>query len=584
MPAPAAVQSWISADDLSNYLNKETLVDWLEMYGEANGYVRDIYYPGYREDLDWVGFLRAKKKEFLQAILRCFEAKGIEYAFVGVGNSNLPYEPGVDPERDMRASETKRLMELGVPVIVKGLLVDSENRLHGSPDLLVRADHLNRLVDEPTVPAGEESGHYRIVCVTFAGLDLTGKGLLSGETDKKVQLQLLNRLLGQTQGFEAPAAYLLGRTVTQDEERTKGCLERLAKVPLPDAKLQVELDNAIDWRRRLAERGATWKAEPASVPELRPNMKKHHDYPWAKAKKEIAHRLKDPTCLWQVGADARDRALAEGVQSYDHAGATAATFYASASRIPILNMLLQTIQNPDGPTVLPMTISYDAGAWRQSPGCEFFVDFETVNNLDDDFSKMPDRGGQDLIFMVGCLHFEGGEPRFECFVVDAFTIEAEGRMLQDWFDYLASVGSTLGVAEPKVFHWSRAEDVSLIRAVESAIKRHPEKGWVRPNFYDFLENVVRKEPVVFKGSFAFGLKGIARALHANGCIRTLWQDSPVTDGQAAMLAGWRAAAESRASGSPLREHPLMREIEAYNEVDCMAMYEVIDYLRREHCA
>ena len=46
---------WVSATKLRGYLLKNTLGDWLELYGEANGFRRDDTRPeGYDERLDFL--------------------------------------------------------------------------------------------------------------------------------------------------------------------------------------------------------------------------------------------------------------------------------------------------------------------------------------------------------------------------------------------------------------------------------------------------------------------------------------------------------------------------------------------------
>ena len=72
---------------------------------------------------------------------------------------------------------------------------------------------------------------------------------------------------------------------------------------------------------------------------------------------------------------------------------------------------------------------------------------------------------------------------------------------------------------PNVFHWSHAEASTLETAFNSAVNRHPEKTWASPHWYDLLNRVVKKEPVVVRGALNFGLKSVARALHSHGLDR-----------------------------------------------------------------
>jgi hypothetical protein len=61
---------WISASSSRNYLLRNPLVDWLERYGEAGGFVSDTDLPGYDERLQFVPFIMRKGNEFEAAIVR----------------------------------------------------------------------------------------------------------------------------------------------------------------------------------------------------------------------------------------------------------------------------------------------------------------------------------------------------------------------------------------------------------------------------------------------------------------------------------------------------------------------------------
>ena len=84
-----------------------------------------------------------------------------------------------------------------------------------------------------------------------------------------------------------------------------------------------------------------------------------------------------------------------------------------------------------------------------------------------------------------------------------------------------------------------------------------------------------------RGAHAFGLKAVAQALNSHGLIGTKWESGP-TDGLGAMVGAWKCAAECRIRHLPLDQHPLMLEIQKYNEVDCKVMMEILYYLRAHH--
>ncbi len=95
------------------------------------------------------------------------------------------------------------------------------------------------------------------------------------------------------------------------------------------------------------------------------------------------------------------------------------------------------------------------------------------------------------------------------------------------------------------------------------------------------ECAARDDPVVVRGSHGFGLKPITKAMHALGLVETVWGDGP-TDGLGAMVGAWWCAHEAERRGCTLLDLELMQQIRAYNEVDCEAMTQIVEFLRSRH--
>ena len=194
----------------------------------------------------------------------------------------------------------------------------------------------------------------------------------------------------------------------------------------------------------------------------------------------------------------------------------------------------------------PAHVAAACSQWHDTPPLEFFVDFETVNDLDDDFSRIPRKGGQPLIFMIGCGHIENGDWRFECFIADRLSEPEEATAIAGWVDHMACTQARLAPqTDPKVIHWSSAEQSNLETAYNSAVARHPQRSssWTAPNWFDLLKTVARAEPVVVKGAFGFGLKEMTNAMHNAGLIPTQWADGPA-DGRGAMVGAWSCQQKS----------------------------------------
>ncbi len=588
--ADAEWREWVSAGRTRCWCLRDPILDWLEAHGEAKGFVRDDRVPGYDRDTDIGPFLMEKGQAFEAAVV----------THLGGRADVVRIADGPGDIRSLEAAErTFEAMRSGAPVIHQGVLRDAENRVFGAPDLLVRSDVLKSLFphaladDEAREAAPDLAGarwHYRVVDIKFTTLHLLAKGDLSTGGSMPaycVQVALYNRALGRLQGTMAPVAYLLGRGWEQtkggEKLRVDNCMDRLGEVWA--AVHFGQADEACEWIRRVRREGAGWQVTPdPSVGELRPNMSNIEDGPWHKAKRQIATEQGELTQVWQVGCAKRDAANAAGILRWTDPRATPGALGVKGPKTsPTLAAVLEVNRSADGPPVRPARIEAERDAWHPVPRLEFCVDFETVSDLDDNFSRIPDRGGQPLIFMIGCGHIEDGEWRFECFVTQDLGEEQEGLIIGQWLDHMEAVRQRLAPDDPapRVFHWSQAEVSFLSTAFNSAKARHPGSTWVEPNWYDFLQRVVKAEPVVVRGALGFGLKAVAKALHAHGLIETSWEDGPA-DGLGAMVGAWRCAAWGRRDAKKLMDYGLMQGIAKYNEVDCRAMQEVVAYLRAAH--
>ncbi|MDE0178328.1 MAG: ribonuclease H-like domain-containing protein [Gammaproteobacteria bacterium] len=591
---------WVSATKTRGYLLGNTLGDWLHRYGEEHGFERDPT-PDERLDLrrfnmkqgiafeDHVASYLAERAELLRITTDGLESRDLE-----------------------KGRATVAALEAGCEIVHGGVLWNPETRTYGIPDFLIRSDVFDRLFPGHPDPyeglAGDQAdvgarGRWRYVVVDakFTTLHLFAepaagrkprRGSRPGEINNdgsspayRAQLFLYNAALARLQGCAPRRAFLLGRGWEQNKERGFSAVDRLGPVSMT-AEIAEAAQEAVHWIRRLREDGANWRVLPEpSLPKLRPPASGDADWPWQGAIRETIEKLDDPVLLWQVGAAKRDGAAAEGITSWRDPRATPASLGVhGGTTAPRLEAILD-VNRTEGPVVRPERVTAAADVWRPRPRLEFFVDFETVNDINDDFSRFPARGGQQLIFMIGCGHVEDGAWRFSCFIADRLTAEAEVVAIDSWIEHMRSVRRRLGVTEtPLAFHWAHAEQSTLEKAYNSACERHPGKSWAdSPDFawFDLLKNVVKAQPVVVRGAFGFGLKEIARTLHGHGLIDTSWDDSPV-DGQGAMVGAWHCDREAAARGIRLADTELMHEIQHYNEVDCRVMQEILEYLRENH--
>ncbi|HEV8671829.1 MAG TPA: hypothetical protein VGS01_13970 [Candidatus Limnocylindria bacterium] len=583
---------WVAAGETRNWCKNDLLLDWLDEYPTIHGFVRDDRLPGYDQTFDLGRYLMQQGRAFEKVVLADLAQR---WQLV-----RITHRP--DEARLLSAAiATQEAMEAGVPIIAAGVLRDPQLRMFGVVDLLVRSDVLGQLcpaafVGDPLELAAiglSHGRHYRVVDVKFKTLDIlkTTGGLSTSpsDLDTLAQAWVYNEALGRMQGYTPPASYVAGRAWKQGDDRGDRCWDRLARVPHDTVvrgrgmDLREVVQQGAAWVRRVRTEGAEWRVLPLpSVPELWPNMKADQDGPWHDAKARIAAALADLTLLPRVNTAHRARAHDAGVTRWDDPRMSAQVLGISNEREAAIVDAVLAVNRPGGEAVRPERMVTATQIWRQRAAVEVFVDFEFLPDLGDDFAAFPRKGGQSLIFQIGCGTYLGGEWRFRQFTVDDLSLAAEARMIDGWLAHLRTVAVQAGceISAARLVHWSPAETSNFERAYDNARVRHPDRDWPVLAWFDLLHEVVQAEPLVVRGAFSFSLKPIARSLHALGHIQTLWGDG-LADGAGAMAGAWNAAVEAKRKGVALGETEVMGEIARYNEVDCRVMAELLDYLRRE---
>jgi hypothetical protein len=586
VPTTAAEwDSWVSASRTRNFLNDDPLLDWLDRHGAAKGLTKDLGDPR----TDFGPFIFRKGFEFETAVMRNL---GGAHQVVTISQDRG------DARREEAVRRTWDAMCAGNEVIAQAPIWNPQTQTYGVIDLLVRSDILDRLFPGVLQNPGEVAPHipgakwhYRVLDIKFSTLDLLKNGhAASGHLHYGAQVWLYNEAVGRLQGWTPPNAYLLGRGWKQGQERGPSALERLSRIDRDYAardgtRLGELALAACEWVRRVRAEGEAWDVLPVpTVPELRPNMRSTEDAPWHGAKRRIADATEDLTILPRVNPEKRNAALAAGIRGWRdphccaaRLGITGETYALQADKVIAAN------HSPaEGPHVFPARVNVNEDLWRTPAHIEFFVDFETVSDLDDDFSAFPRKGGQPLIFMVGLGYLDrAGAWQFEVFTADRLVPEEERRILTAWIERMRALCTEAGseFSAARMYHWSPAEESFIAKAYNSAAVRHGLPEWEDLPWVDLLAKVVKAQPVTVRGAFGFGLKAVTKAMHAAGLIATDWPDG-VADGLGAMVGAWSCDGEARRVGGSMRDLDLMKQIEAYNRVDVTAMRDVLGWLRR----
>jgi hypothetical protein len=193
---------------------------------------------------------------------------------------------------------------------------------------------------------------------------------------------------------------------------------------------------------------------------------------------------------------------------------------------------------------------------------------ESVNDQDDDFNELPDRGGTPMVFMItwGWLDRAGGWQSRQLIAHD-LSPSAEAEMKAAWQAELTQLADSHGVktADIRLFHWGPLHDLPV------------------NNPLDLLENLILKEPVAVRGAFSFGMGDIARALHSLALIDTVLPAVPPGTLEA-MAGAWSSAHEAKRLGVPLGETDSMQLIGRFSSAACRSMMETLSVMRQRASA
>ena len=79
---------WVPATKTKNFMNQDPILDWLELYGDELGFLRDTVDEKYDANLDFVQLLFRKGKEFEKIVIDHLKEKfGAEH-FVTVAKNH----------------------------------------------------------------------------------------------------------------------------------------------------------------------------------------------------------------------------------------------------------------------------------------------------------------------------------------------------------------------------------------------------------------------------------------------------------------------------------------------------------------
>lgn len=584
----------VAAGDTRNYAMKDPVIDWIKFQNKSNRSGANATYMrlGDNNSADTT-FLMNKGVVFENAVIKYLKNK--------FPNDILDIDGVARSISDF--NKTVNAMKSGVPIIYQGVLHDYKHGVYGIPDLIVRSDWIKKIVNNPprkinshrSAPLAKKK-HYVIVDIKFSTLHLCADNrhlLNSGSIPAyKSQIWIYTKALGVVQGYRPKYGFVMGRRWEHKYQKAgkwiiangNNCMDRLGVINFStkDSKYKQISGDAVDWIRRLRKNGHKWRALPRpSVPELYPNMSNQNDGEYRAAKKEIADKLDEITLVWQCGPVHRERAHSHNVFKWSNPKLTPELmgFASHKNRTKILQQVLDVnrmkppVDKHDN--VWPTAIQNNVRKWQNVNKNEMYIDIEMVSNIATDcqesFPHTSLGGISKLVCMIGVGYVDTsvGGWVYKNFTANTLTVGEESRIVGEFYKLVSKASG--------MYHWGHVEKTELRKAFDRAnMKSHFKR--IESKFFNFLD-VMYAEPIVIRGALSFGLKAVVKALYEHNLIDTTW-DSETTGGLEAMFEMVKIYHSSHSSN--LEKLPKMKDIIRYNEIDCLTVYKIIDYLRTYH--
>lgn len=548
---------YISVSKIRNYILNDCVLDWLDIYGEKKGYIKDTLH--YSNQFDFTEYICKKGSEFEQRIINIIKKNEKEIDIIDI---NTNYKTAIQSDSYLK---TINAINKKIPIIIHGMLQDDTKKIYGIPDIIIRNDYIKKIFDI-NIEIKENSNDYSIIDIKYCSLNISKRTNEFMNKMYEAQITLYTDLLNKIQKNKTKHAYILPRKISnKTTETTK-------KIKLGYIKIKEETreknEKAIEWYREVKNEGEEWEFDYNSEKferRILPNMKNQMSSPWTYAKKKIAETIGEITSMYGCSNKIKDIAISLNIYTWKNP-----RFIPEVIDKYIINdnerEIIKTMINQyfEG-KILNFEKIKSKEKIEISNIPEFYIDFETVSNINDDFSKLPKPGGIDMIFMIGCgyTNKRNNKWTYRVFRATELNEKEERKIIIQFFKFIGIMKENTTV---KMYHWTKAERTFM----NTALKRNEDLQQYEKNInYIDLHKIFKDNKVIIPNVFNYKLKDVSHGLFNNEKINTVWSNNGI-DGLKAMVAAFQMINNKRIKGKT----QIIRDITRYNEIDCKVMWEM----------
>jgi hypothetical protein len=619
---------YMSATKTANYLLDDPLLDWLDLYYKDLGL--NLNKITENQKLELKKEYESNKKNmspyfdgglfFEDMVMENLEKKfGINFCVINKDGKNGLNEANYKKTIDM--------MMKGKGIIAQGVLFNKKNNTCGFPDLLVRSDFINKIVNVPILPQNlvnlkapnlKGKFHYLVIDIKWSTLHFSSRNNILLKTGRipayKGQVSIYNCALGNIQGYFPQCAYVLGKGWKREKAINKkdmapeelkwrkefggsliettssnNCFDQLGIVDFEgnDISIIEKTSQAIKWYEDVSTNGMKWSPLNPTNENMYPNMS-NDDLVWGKIKSFIAKEIGEITQVCNVGINERRNLHKKGIYTcWDKKCNSENMGLGCTETSQKINAVLD-INRDKQYNVYPRKIQNNFNNWQESSPIDFYFDFETLNcqfmknetNIQNSQSFIAG-----LIFEIGVGWIENGQWCFEKFYIDNVNQNEEARIVDEFFQFIVNKSQQLDSEKkfyPRLFHWTNAERNNL-----NDVNKRNNYMWnsyvngIDIKYIDMYK-VFTSDLICVKGAYNYKLKSIGKALYKLGKIKTAWPDTDITNGQIAMLEAIKYYKNKKNDCLTEIDNNTFNDIIKYNEVDCKIIWEIVEYLRLKH--
>jgi len=549
---PRFTHEWVSPSKTRNAMINDYILDWLDIHGEAKGYIPDTKSDIYDPELDFSKYIMDQGKKFEEYIVKELREKfGKDFVEV------------TETDNYKKTDTTISLMKNGTPIIYQGMVFNPTLKIYGTPDLIVRSDYLNNMVTTPVVSRYQygcnfnDYWHYRIIDIKFHTLHLKSNFTTICNDDSvrafKAQCYLYNRCLHYMQGFHSRKSYILGRgwsaTKKSVEYVNNNPFNKLGVIDYSNEDFNICEDAllAAKWYLRVKTDGKNWEMLPTpSIPELYPNMN-IMSYKWKTVKNKIAKELEELTLIYSCGYYNRVYAHIQKLYKISDPKLTARSLdIVGKKNSDLVDGILEAYQEKQ-------KISVDMSNHIKG----FFVDIESISSIHNILDNSDTR-----VYMIGVGFFDSENNwNYKNFLAKQLDEKSETDMFIQFKDYIDSFNISV------IWHYNSTDKNELDKLAGRVDDKFMEK-------YEFKDiyNDLKEGKIFIPGCLNFSLKNISKAL---GCSR--YDESTIQSGSDSIIYGIRYYEKYRSSSS-MDYVSYINNVIKYNEFDCLALSDVVRYI------